>query len=296
MATRHHNQQQQQQQKQQLYQQQQTSASFDSNETAATPMSSSSATSIEALVDRILAGKNWSNILFRNVIRDDIQLHGCSGGSSGSGAFNERRLVEHMHELDGEQLAELRRRVFKLARDHHAERVMRAHMGKRKPVLKQEHAVAKSYAEKCAMMRDVVECLEFVTKADDSDNDNDNEGARINGGLPERCTSYDSDAAPFTFPLGRKSLLAQLNAIKTLRVKVLKHQRELMTFRRYADEMERLEAYYKLNTSKFQSCARENRFLRVFATSLLVVLICVLVLFVLTQCATSVNYADKRTL
>lgn len=146
--------------------------------------------SIEKSLDRILISKNWNNILLRNEIRQDILTSRLNYTNE---SLDERFLVEYLHNLDNEQLVEIRNRIFKLARDHYFESLIKQKLGQR-PVLKGigQDSFEDSYALKCNLMKDCVECLEFILNQ-----------SKFIDQLPQRCTEYQN-ADSLSFPLGKR--------------------------------------------------------------------------------------------
>lgn len=235
---------------------------------------------IEKILDRILLSKNWNNILLRNDVREDILDNKLKPNES----FDERIFVEYLHNLDNDQLIEIRKRIFKLARDHYFETLIKHKFGS-KPVLRQveECKLEDNYALKCNLMKDCVECLEFMIKSLSS---------KYIYQLPQRCTEYSSitDKTMISFPLGKAYLLTQLNAIKNLRYKILKHQTELENLKRFTNGMEKLEKNLIVVNNRLMKCKKQNQILKSFLTILLILLITLTVLFLFLTCFTKTSH------
>jgi hypothetical protein len=214
---------------------------------------------IEKNLNKILLCKNWNNILIRNLIREDIL--------SGNEFIDELQLNQYLDRLNNDDLIEMRRRVFKLARDHYVDLLIRQFNSK--PVLKEMNLnYSNKYILKTNMMKDVYEFLQFVLNLKEQ--------------LPSRCIDFDSDV--FKFPLGDKHLNEQLNAIKKLRIKMLDHEKEMDNFKKYATDIDKLESNLVLTYCKLQKMLKQNQYLKACLTILLIVFILFLIIFLFTNC------------
>lgn len=224
--------------------------------------------------DRILISKNWNNVLLRNDIRIDIIN---SNFTANRAKLDERPIVEYLHNIDNEQLGNLRYRIFKLARDHYFEHTIKSQIPN-PPCLKEiDHVYSQtsiydsenSTTVRFNIIRDIVDCLEYILD--------------LRKNLPTRCTDF-KNAEPLQFPLGKRNLLAQLNAIKTLRFKILKLQTELHNLKKYMNGMEKMEKTL-LNTSiRLKKLQKQNNILKSFLTIILIILITCSVSFLFLNC------------
>lgn len=259
----------------------------------------------EKNLDRILISKNWNNIVLRNDVRADLV-------DTLNEKLDERIVVEHLYSIDCEQLINLRFRVFKMAKDHYYENLLR-NLIKKKPVLKDiilnntneyqreidtsmEEATAAAstattttdkvdasngYVFKCNLIKDIIECLEYMIDLRDY--------------LPERCTDYQ-DVEPCSFPLGRRHLLTQLNAIKNLRFKILKLQTELYNFKKFTNGLEKMEKNHLNTTNKLRKLQKQNNFLKSVLTILLIIVITCSISILFVNCLNSGRIAPKATI
>jgi hypothetical protein len=221
------------------------------------PLQTSS--TIEEHLQRILVARNWHNILLRAKVREQIVNENQK--------IDEQVLVEFMHNLSDEQLSELRERVFRLARDHYVACILPT-LGA-KPTLKPLHVreFDDPYVYKCNLMKDIVECLEYLMPQT-----NEAYKSPISE-LPYRCTCMDKQADKFEFPLGRQALVDELNAMRQLRIKLLKHQNEMNKFKEWTIGVQKLEKSIKELQSRIYLLKKQNQLYRILLTVLLIVLI-----------------------
>lgn len=223
---------------------------------------------LEKNLERILISKNWNNILLRNEIREDIIFF--------NEKIDERLVFEYLHNLNNEQLIDIRKKVFKLAKDHYIEILI--NQITIKPILKDvDENFTNKYFVKCNIMKDVIECLDFIVNSSTC--------------LPERCTEFRNEK--LQFPLGKKNLMAQLNAIKMLRLRIINHQKELQDFKQFTIEIDKLEKSLMVSKAKFQAVQRQNFFLKTCLTILLIVLIVLAVGFLFTNCLNRYSNRSK---
>ena len=233
---------------------------------------------MEKYFDRILISKNWNNVLLRNDIRIDIIDSNLRTDHS---KIDERSIVEYLHNIGDEQLGNLRYRIFKLARDHYLEHTIKS-LIPNLPGLKENEQMysetsiyvpENSTARKFNIIRDIIECLEYII------------GMRKKN-QPPKCIDFNpQNTEPVQFPLGKRNLLAQLDAIKTLRFKILKLQKELYNLKKYMNGMEKLEKNL-LNTSiRVKKLQKQNSLLKSFLTIVLIILITCSISFLFFNCA-----------
>jgi hypothetical protein len=273
--------------------------------------------SIQTVLDQISTAKNWNNILLRISVRRDLKsllnyrLHKQQNEQSEN---SERILFEYLHNLTQEQLIEFRERVFKLTKDKYYELLIKKYLSHRpKPRLKQilpdifystisplqppppsllsvispiaesasfgtnsNSSTAPSnsnYILKCNLIRDVIECLDSCTAETDS-----------KFIMPDRCTDLESDQSATEFPLGKRSLEAQLDSVKCLYAKLVKHQNEIKSLKKFTYEVERLEKGYAAVGARCLRLQRQNQFLKFCMLVLCIVLVSFLVCFLLMNC------------
>jgi hypothetical protein len=214
---------------------------------------------IEKNLNKIKSIKNWNNIILRNLIREDIQ--------SGNEFIDQIQLNKYLDSLTNDDLIEMRHRVFKIARDHYVDSLIRQFSSK--PVLKEMNLnYSNKYILKTNMMKDVYEFLQFVLN--------------LQPELPSRCIDFDSEV--FKFPLGNKQLNEQLNAIQKLRIKIMDHEKEMDNFKKYATDIDKLENNLVLTYCKLQKMLKQNQYLKACLTILLTLFIIFLILFLFTTC------------
>jgi hypothetical protein len=276
--------------------------------------------SIQTVLDQISTARNWNNILLRISVRRDLksllnyrQLKQQNELSENS----ERILFEYLHNLTREQLVEFRERVFKLVKDKYYEFLIKKHLSHRpkpklKPILpdifystisplqppppsllaltspKSENndLVANTnpnttqsnsnnssnYILRCNLIRDVIECLDSCTAETDS-----------KFTMPGRCTDCDHNE-PNEFPLGKRGLEAQLDSVRSLRAKLVRHQNEIKALEKFTYEVERLEKGYATVSARCLRLQRQNQFLKFCMLVLCIVLVSFSVCFLLMNC------------
>jgi hypothetical protein len=219
---------------------------------------------LEKNLDRILITKNWNNILIRNEIRKDIL---CFNEN-----VNERLIVEYLHNLSSEQLLDVRQKCFKLASDHYVEIILNKIA--LKPLLKdiQSDDYPSKYVFKCNIMKDVIECLEYIIVNASGQNQ-----------MPERCVDFSINQR-VTFPLGKRSLARQIETIKALRVKLLNYEEMKQSVKSYEEGFAKMEKSLILAKNRLQLMQTQNVFLKACLTVLLVILIVLTFLFLVTNC------------
>lgn len=222
---------------------------------------------IEKSLERALISKNWSNILLRN----DVRVEMTKGRRK---QLDERRLVEYLNQMSDEQLGKLRERVFKLAQDHYFECLLKKFASTR-PYLKDsvgKPQQARDENARLSEIRDLIECIEFILD--------------IKERIPVRCTEFigSSGNSGFDFPLGRKNLMAQLNAIKTLRFKILRLQTELFNFKKLTNGMEKMENNLATTCLRLRQVQKQNSFLKALLTFFLIIFITCSISFLFFNC------------
>lgn len=228
------------------------------------------ANNLEKNLDKILITKNWNNVLLRNEIRKDIICF--------NEAVNERQIVEYLHNLSSEQLLDMRSKCFKLALDHYVEMIL--NRVALKPFLKdiQSEDFASKYVFKCNLMKDVVECIEYVIA--NSTHNSTNSETRS---LPERCTDFSVNKR-LVFPLGKKNLTRLLETIKALRVKLLCHEDVCEALKAHEIKAERMEKSLMFAKNRLDMVSTQNVFLKTCLTVLLAALILLTFVFLITNC------------
>jgi hypothetical protein len=239
---------------------------------------------------QILNTKNWNNLLLRYSIRDSlmssIQIGDSSEQNSPSSSQSEmvslkqeRQIVEYLHNLTRDQLIEFRYRVFKLVKDNFYEYILKEFLDSQpKPALKPlEHLQnlfsdieqqTKNYPNnmyilKVNLIRDIVELIECLIA---------NRSQRCVDEFPKRCTQFDLNPS-FELPLGRENLVSQVNAIKNLHSKLIKHQKELIKLKQFTYDMEKMEKNFHDLRIKYEESEKENHLLKMLLCSLLVIFI-----------------------
>ena len=232
---------------------------------------------LEKNLDRILITKNWNNILIRNEIRKDIL---CFNEN-----IDERLIVEYLHNLSSEQLLDVRKKCFKLASDHYVEVILNKIA--LKPLLKDiaSDDYPSKYVFKCNIMKDVIECLEYMIV-------NGVSGTVGHPQMPERCVDFNIHQR-VTFPLGKRNLTRQIETIKTLRVKLLNYEEMKQSVKSYEEGFVKMEKSLILAKNRIQLLQTQNLFLKTCLTILLVVLIVLTFLFLVTSCFNFNNKATK---
>ncbi len=248
---------------------------------------------LEKNLDRMLITKNWNNILVRDEIRKDIL---CFNDS-----VNERLIVEYLHNLSSEQLLDMRQKCFKLAVDHYVEYLLNKIA--LKPQLKDILAddFPSKYVFKCNVMKDVIECLEYMitngltrsynsSNATTTNNNASNNNSAIH--MPERCVEF-SVSQRLMFPLGKRHLTRQVDTIKALRVKLLNSEDLAHDVKSYEDGFAKMEKSLIVTKSRLQLMQTQNVFLKACLTALLVVLIVFVFLFLVSNCF--LNYGGSSS-
>ena len=279
--------------------------------------SNSSSSNIQKLLHQILSSKNWSNILLRTTIRDQLKhsllFKNISNASSAttstslanpntknSQSLNERVLFDYLHSLDQDQLVEFRDRVFKLAKDNFYECMIVNYLSLNpKPVLKKilpdlffsqispitGHSPASATRSIPTNSTYILRCnlirdiIECVECVIDPNSNKPN--------MPSRCTEYEMPANNrLNFPLGKSHLITQLNAIKVLHAKLMNHQNELLNLKEFTYEIERLESGYLTASAKCVRLQNKNQFLKFCLIVLSIVVLSFLASFMLMNCFT----------
>lgn len=216
---------------------------------------------VEKYLDKILTSKNWNNILLREQIRNDIIFN--------FEKIDEKQITNYLNLLSDEQLNELRERIFKLARDHYIEHLLKKFC---KPLLKPVNTkVSNKYMLKCNLIRDSLDCLYYIIDPNLSLN------------IPKRCTEFEQ-FNNFKFPLGKQNLKDQLMAIKTFRAKLIKHHAKLNSLKQMTHNIGSLEKSLTDAREKIKLIRNENQFLRGCLTIILVVFIIFIILFLFFFC------------
>jgi hypothetical protein len=276
--------------------------------------------SIQGVLDQIMQAKNWNNILLRISIRRDLKhlLNYRALKLKTEQAENaERVLFEYLHTLSQEQLIEFRQRVFKLAKDKYYEFLIKKFLSHRpkprlRPILpdifystisplqlppptllsltsplsettagdlkneKTSQNNSSNYILKCNLIRDVIECLDTCTA---------DLVTSAGFAMPDRCTDFDSEVTVGDcFPLGRVGLEAQLDSVKMLYGRLMRHQTEIKGLKKFTYEVERLEKGYASQSARCARLMRQNQFLKFLMMVLCIVLVSFLVCFLLMNC------------
>lgn len=247
---------------------------------------------IQNILDQILSTKNWSSILLRTKLRDELKsyldVNSSQWESSESvhrsslcSTMNERVLFEYLHALSQDQLVEFRHRVFKLAKDNYYEHLLqKLFISNVTPSLKPLLSASEdtenisnesSYILKCNVIRDIVECIGCTIKTLDQNmlNEVENLAECL---LPTRCVDQRSSRNKINFPLGKDALLYNMNSMKQLQQKLLKHQNELEKMKQLISDLDKSEKDYKVLNFKWSMCREENQFLRFCLLILLIIL------------------------
>jgi hypothetical protein len=242
---------------------------------------------LEKNLDRMLITKNWNNILVRDEIRKDIL---CFNDN-----FNERLIVEYLHNLSSEQLLDMRQKCFKLAVDHYVEYLLNkiALKPQLKDILADDYP--SKYVFKCNVMKDVIECLEYMitnglTRCYNSTNTTTTSNNNNAIHMPERCVEF-SVSQRLMFPLGKRHLTRQVDTIKALRVKLLNSDDLAQDVKSYAEGFAKMEKSLIVTKSRLHLMQTQNVFLKACLTVLLVILIVFVFLFLVSNCF---NYSSSN--
>ena len=203
----------------------------------------------------------------------------------GHNALNERLIVEYLHNLSSDQLLDVRKKCFKLALDHYVEIALNKIA--LKPYLKdiESEDFPSKYVFKCNIMKDVVECLDYVIA---NSTLTSLSSTALGPSLPERCVEFSVNNR-LAFPLGKKSLTRQLDLVKSLRVKLLNYEDLVENLKAYESKMDKLEKSLIYSKSEIDEINTQNVFLKTCLTILLTILILMSFVFLLTNCLNKVT-------
>ena len=183
-----------------------------------------------------------------------------------------------MNALSNQDLIELRKRLFKLARDHYTEYLFKQFS---KPLLT-PHCTANenSYIQKyncsfillfelklkkfftikrCSLVKDSLDFIYYILDSNLSLN------------IPRRCTRFEQ-FNHYKFPLGKHHLRDQLNTMKAFQGKLIKHQSKLNSLRKLTNNIT-MPRKIELIEKSDRTLVDENQFLRGSLTLLMAIFI-----------------------